>query len=737
MIRSIAATAVVALFTLVNALIAAPASAQQPLPAPPIMLKMDVTSISPRLIDADSRSLSVEATLTNVSDRRISGLSARLQLGTPVTTEEQLSQAVAGDAPVDAQLTPFREVTSSLAPGASVRLSITTPITGGPDALLLAQPGVYPLLINVNGTPDYGNEARLAALNMLLPVLEPPGQKKSDAGGSPTPTSLLWPITYGSPRVISAPAGGRLVLPDERLAESLRAGGRLHSLVTAAETARTNKSLFDSMCFVVDPALIATASAMSRGYEVLDATGRRAGIGAADARTWLVELRDLVADRCVIALPYAGADVTALTADHPELARSAVSANHAVVSEVLKVQPVKEVFFSPGTLVDGALDALLAEGRKVIINDPRLLKTGGAEDPDASGAVTKPVNVLWRNGSTSDATAIPFDTVFNQALARKEANPEAGGNTALAAGEPSTAAQNGIATLAFRTRFAEQRPEGTLLMAPPQLFNADYDELVRMLNVLSAFDDARMVRPKPIGELFAEHPTGTARAASAVNSGLGPQLEGSVAGAADRITRALADLGKAMTEDATKQVEPEHLLLPVKHGLLRAASAYWRPQPELAERSAADAEEQLAEILDEVRVSNPRRTISMASGAAPIPVVITNHLPVEVAVRLTLSNTVGLRPDAVGDVRVPANSRRNIQIPATALRAGRFSVDVALSTPGGTDLGEVTRFELASTEYGSITVIVTATAAGALLLLSGRRIYRRVRNGRAERGEAA
>jgi hypothetical protein len=81
---------------------------------------------------------------------------------------------------------------------------------------------------------------------------------------------------------------------------------------------------------------------------------------------------------------------------------------------------------------------------------------------------------------------------------------------------------------------------------------------------------------------------------------------------------------------------------------------------------------------------------------------------------------------------IPANGAANQYIPVEALRAGRFSVDVALSTPAGTRLGTIARFELTSNNYGPITVIVTVVAAGALLLLSSRRIYRRIKEGKTK-----
>jgi hypothetical protein len=105
-------------------------------------------------------------------------------------------------------------------------------------------------------------------------------------------------------------------------------------------------------------------------------------------------------------------------------------------------------------------------------------------------------------------------------------------------------------------------------------------------------------------------------------------------------------------------------------------------------------------------------------------------------VRIKLTNNTGLRPEDIQDRVIPANGATNQYIPVEALRAGRFSVDVSLSTPAGTGLGTTARFQLTSNDYGIITVLGTVAAAGALLLLSSRRIYRRIKEARRNGLEA-
>jgi hypothetical protein len=207
---------------------------------------------------------------------------------------------------------------------------------------------------------------------------------------------------------------------------------------------------------------------------------------------------------------------------------------------------------------------------------------------------------------------------------------------------------------------------------------------------------------------------------------------GDVTAKMSQIDNETLGLSSAMTMDATKRVNPADVVAPVRSALLRAASTSWRGAG--AEVATANARADLDAIRSQVTVERPKQTIALASGASPLPVYITNSLPVGITVQFALKNNVGLRPtDEVPERTLPAAGAVNQLIPVEALRAGRFSVDVSLSTPAGTALGSDARFELTSTEYGAITIIITITAAGALLLLASRRIYRRVKDSRTNR----
>jgi hypothetical protein len=307
--------------------------------------------------------------------------------------------------------------------------------------------------------------------------------------------------------------------------------------------------------------------------------------------------------------------------------------------------------------------------------------------------------------------------------------------TMPASTQPAIAAQNGLGAIAYRAglgQAGEDRP-AHLLVAPPRRWTVPTGELTSYLESMHQFLNTGLVSAAGLPSLLsAEAGSGS------VDSGaqdVTANVDPAVTAALSRIDDQAAGLSSAMAPDPTKRVKPEDVVAPVRNALLRGASSAWAGGPVTS--ATANAQAELTAITAQVNVEQPKQTIALASGASPLPVFVTNNLPVVIKARIILNNNTGLRPEDPQDILFPAMGGKNQLIPVEALRAGRFSVDVSLSTPAGTPLGSATRFELTSTAYGAITLIVTITAAGALLLLSSRRIYRRVKEGRVKEGTAA
>ncbi|GAB3486886.1 DUF6049 family protein [Amycolatopsis cihanbeyliensis] len=690
-----------------------PSASGQPLPEEPDRLRMDIAEMSPRLLTTDSTTLTVRGRLTNVGDRRISDLKARVQLGQVRSDERQLAESLAEPPPAELSMSRFTEVVDELAPGESAPLALEVPLNGAADGLEVVRPGVYPLLVNVNGTPEYGGTARLAELNMMLPVLGVPGGSTGSGEylpDQPRRLSVLWPIAATEPQVVAAPLGGPLVLANDALADALAPGGRLDALVSAADQARDDPRVFGSLCFAVDPDLLQTVEAMAGGYRVRTPRGTIEGTGAAAASRWLDSLRALVDGKCVIQLPFADADLAAVSAirdSAPGLTATAVG-NAATVTRILNVKPVDGVLWPDGRLNDDALEDLSGAGVNTLIVDPDRLPDdttdGSAPELAGTGIRAQPYDALLARSLTGSGAANTLNPVM----------------------EPDIAVQNGLAVLAMRAGLNQRETgSGPVLLAPPHQWTASAAELDTLLQTLGDFAGSGRVEPVQLQELLATRTTGDAGMVRPARD-VPTEPSGQVLGRMRDIDAITTDLGRAMSVDATAQVEPAQVLQPLRNGLLRASSSAWRTTQQ-RDQAMLVAREQLDTLRGRVTAVTPNRPIQLASGSSPLPVLLSSELPVAITVQINLSNAAGLRPEDVPDVVIAANSKVNRRIPAEAQRAGKFNVYVSLSTPGGTELGPPARFELISNEYGVITVIVTATAGGALLLLAGRRIYRRIR----------
>ncbi|WP_439385139.1 DUF6049 family protein [Amycolatopsis lexingtonensis] len=681
-------------------------------------LRVDLDELAPRVITGSTTTLTVAGTVTNTGDRKITRPQVRLQVGERVTTSRGVNDVLSGAVIKDSPLTDFAPVADALDPGQSAPLNITVNLTGT-RAERFGRPGVYPLLVNVNGTPEFGGPARLGAVSMLMPVLTAPGKQSSGHAGAPSMT-LLWPLTGSVPQVYAAPYGQPLVLRDDRLAAEISGDGRLNALVTTAASAvRGSSNLARSMCFALDPDLLATVDAMSRGYQVHTDGGNVDGKGTEAAKTWLASLKTLLTGRCVVALPFADADLETVAKIRPgdtSLVTGAVS-GAATIQQLAGVTPQTGVLWPGSTPSEAVLAALSQAGVRTVLTD-----AGKLAPAAAGGGVTV---------QGSAVRAQPTDSLVSAAMTGVPSVPDS--VTVPVNTERAISSQNGLGALAFRAGLGQpagqERPDH-LLVAPPRRWDAPAAELTAYLEQVGGFISAGVVNAISLPSLLSADPAGTGAVGDGgqdPNAAVDPQVVSALSAVDGQAT----GMASSMQLDATKRVKPDDVVAPVRLAELRGASTAWRGLP--ADAAAANAQAEIAAISDRVSVQQPRQTIALASGNSPLPVYVVNDLPVGINARFTLSNNTGLRVDDRKEVSFPAGGGRQYLLPVEALRAGRFSVDVSLSTPSNTPLGSSARFELTSTEYGAITIIATVAAGVALLLLASRRIYRRVKDARAGR----
>ncbi|SFO15584.1 hypothetical protein SAMN05216207_103334 [Pseudonocardia ammonioxydans] len=692
--------------TLTPGLVPAPAAtAQEPLPAP---VRMDLSAMSPRVVTAAGPpELVVTGTITNTGPDPVDDLSLRVQRGQAVGGEPALRSALSGELDTDDAVPPFAAL-GPLAPGDSVPFRYAVPLTGAPDgSLALPGPGTYPMLVNLNGTVD-GTPSRLAALRTVLPVSSLPGSPAAEPD-VPAPTTMLYPIS-DAPRRIPPVPGQTPVLTDDGLAASFAAGGRLRGLVEALSTAAPAGSpTRASLCLAVDPELVATASAMRGGYEVVGGPDGATvpGRGAEAAGQWLAALQAAARDTCVVALPPSDADLVALVrGGEAELARTTLEQGREALAAELGTTVLDDVVWpADGVLDEPTLAALGGDTRFVLSAD-------GVSAPGDSGVV--------RLGTGDDPApggeprADPDHAVLADPLLTEAADGDQLG-------------QDLAGTLAFRAL----ADDGTdpLVVAPGHRWDAGGAAATGALSALTALIEEGRIAPAGLPGLAAGPDAGTesARLFYPPQAGSAEIPGPVVATIADQV-RSIEGLRGAAEGRTGVGADPAEVFDPLVRGTLRAASSWWRGDPGRAEREAGIVADRIEQIRGSVRVVEPPSPYSLGTSDAPLLVTVANGLPVTMNVRVVLSSTTGLRVAPIPVQAVPPLGRVQVRVSAQVTRSGQFSVDAGLRTPDGAQLGPDTRLRVRSTVYGTVTVWLTAVAGAVLVVLVVRRVVRRIRS---------
>jgi Family of unknown function (DUF6049) len=712
----------VLLATVVALLVPTAADAASPPPAgnaPQQWLRLTIGSPNPAVVTANTSTVRLTGRITNISDRPINQITARLQVGDALRSGTDVRAALGPTAAYSHGDTTFSPLTGTLAPGHSANFTVTEPVQG-PDSLGVTEPGVYPMMINIQGVPAYSTAYRLVVASMLLPVMAPPGGTPPAAGGRPDRLTVLWPLVDQQPRVIGS-VGGRTVLSDDSLATSLRPGGRLYGLVEAVRQASgANQQLLDSLCFAVDPDLLDTVRDMASGYRVRSGPGATvAGKGSAAATEWLAGLKDLTAGRCVLGLPYADADLAALThAGGTSLVQLALNESASVSTELGASRLTNVAWPADGSLDTRTMTTLSGLGVNTVLLDP-----GSVAPAPTAG----PVSLAGFTGAAAPKV-VPLDPVASAVMAPRADEP-----TVVDPGGP---AQDGLAATIYRTVFSGGTGD-PVLVAPPRRWAPTQAQALAFLNGTAAVLAGHYATPTALGDAVGVVPAGQPAtlhypkpaAAAEVNHGLATD-----AVATDGHERDMLD---SMSRDHTTPtpVLPSQLITPLRLDLLRAMSAAWRDGGTAGTNAMlAVANAEFKALTDDVTVIQPGLPILLGSKDSRLPVTVSNKLPVDISVRVDLVGDPGLPAGNREDV-IPAGLSITVFIPTSVTRSGRISAYATVRTLGGTQLGQQARLELVSSAYGTIVVIVTAIAFGLLLLLSGRRIYRRAKASRAA-GEA-
>lgn len=676
-----------------------------------VWLRLDVEVMTPRVITSDGPdSITISGKVVNVGDRPIEDIELRLERGEALTSEEEVRKALRE--PTDAELVQpnFTPVTDRLEKNESKPFELTVPLRGsGPTSLRITEPGIYPILANINGVPDFGGRARLAALSTLLPVLAMPGGEAPTPPDNPAKLTLLWPLA-DRPRIVST---SPTVLTDDDLAGSVSMGGRLYGLLMAYESALASP-LAGGVCLAVDPDLLRTVEAMTHGYEV---RGRGEGKGRSGAELWLDRLRLLVAGRCVIALPDADADLVALSRAQLTGLGELALGGAEVVRQILGVQPTQGLTWpDDGVLDQQALSDLTRRGVSSLVLDQSAV---------AGTPGTGPVRFDQAEGTS--VTAVRIDGMVSDALQGAATTRPVAGVTTPSETRP-VSVQNALAALTFRAGF--QSTGQHVVVAPPRRWNAPTGEVDTLLRTAKSLVAGNFATAVGLESLLATRPEQTAALSYPVEAGA-REVPPAVTASVSEAWGGLQQLAESMSQPDAASAAPGDLIDPLRMSLLRVVSGAWRGNEDGARAALGVARDRIDGLRDQVTVTEPNSPILLGSGDSPIPLSVKNRLDVRITVRIVIEDTPGIVAKDLADIELPARGDRLVRVPVEVQRSGRFPVHVRLVTTSGVELGQRARLEVSSSAYGTITVVITGLAGVALVLLSARRIYRRVRASRA------
>jgi len=725
--------------------LAAPAHAKKTDADRPV--RIEVGRFEPRTVTPGA-TITVAGTLTNTGTEAIDGLTIRLQRGEVRTTREELAAASSDPDPASAVTPGFRPVPGTLKPGGTLDFSYSIPAA----ELHLDRNGVYPVLLNLNGTTTTDQQQRVGELATF--VIQQPAVTPAR-----TTVAWLWPLTERSHRN----AAGTFV--DDGLTQLIGPDGRLDRALTAIErlpatappgTARPVPAV--PVTLAVDPALVEELQIMANGPYAVGGEAD-AGRGTDAAREFLHRLAAMAAVHPVVALPYGDADADALvatgltdaltralpgtpagTAEDPPAAageatpttttagpsgttapeapapRTGDSAGVEILADALDVEPRADLAWAAGGSYRADTIAALQDGgtTEVVLGPDSL--------SDGDRAVGLP------GGRAAAHTRLATDKGNLDVLVADSALSDIAGSAEAVPGGPRLAEQQYLAELAVLGLQAPRGTEQTVLVAPPRQVDAGPDGAGAMMADTAGLP---WLQPGSVESLTAAPPVGAGRLSDPVDA---VQLDSTGLAAIGQGIAARNDLAGAVVGDA------DTALRATDAAAARASSVAWRSDAGGFRAAARDFRDRVDRLRGRVTLLAPADgTYTLASSDSPLVMTVHNDLPFAVRVRLDARTRgkKGLSISDIGAQTLAPEQRTTLQVPTQVRQSGGFAVTAVLTTPGGGTLGDTVQMHVKSTAYGPISLIITIGSAALLGLLFLRRLIRFILRRRRTAAEEA
>ncbi|MDJ0380878.1 DUF6049 family protein [Streptomyces sp. G-G2] len=636
--------------------------------------------------------LTISGTVTNNSRETITEAHVGLRVGPVLSDREAIGEAAdragfrpGGDpAEIDAA---FSAKISALPSKNSQPFTLKVPV----DKLGLDKDGVYQLGVSVSGeSENRPTEQVLGIQRTLLPWQPETAARRAQL-------SYVWPLIS---RVhLTAETGSdelqTPVFEDDELADELRPGGRLEQMVSLG------KDL--PITWVIDPDLLNTVDAMTKGYRVRVPGGKPVpGRNKAVAERWLSALEAAVQGKKVVALPFADPDLASLAHRGKDVSgtlgqlRPATDKAKQAVETVLHVTPSTD-FSWP---VDGAIDPS-------IVN---VATSAGAH------------NILTRSDSLQENTALGYTP--------SAARPIGAGATAVVAdarlstafeGDMLSAGNSILAVQQFLAQSLVLNQQGTeeqrSFVVTPQRTPTS-SQVQTMAAALRGLQAGRWAQPVDLDAAAAAKPDPGAATqvpgAGQYPEALSKQELPRSAFEEIRTTQTALDHFKVILS------APDRVEIPFGNTTNREMSTSWRGHPEEAGLYRGEVQQYLIGLTDQVQLI-PKSDATLSGHSATIPVTIQNSLVQDVrglVLRLKSANPTRLMFDNDGmaekDVNVQAEHSQSLKFNANATASGPVEVTAQLYTKDGVPYGKERKFTVEATE---VTPTVMLVIAGGVLLL--------------------
>lgn len=575
-------------------------------------------------------------------------------------------------------------------PGGALPFELTVDAGGLP--LSASVWGPRGLEVRVAGTSDgVAATARTRTLTVWAP----------STTAQPTAVSVLLPLAPTAREWEQAAVEGTAVAD--------AAAPRVRALLAAAQA-------LPEVAWALDPALLSTRAPDEAITPAPTATPE--GQVEGEAGSLVGALREALSGRDVLALPYADADVAALSrGEWPGLLPDATARGEALRAEA-GVPGTSAVGWSAAQRPDQAtVSALAAQGAEAVVLPAALVEP----------ATPLPYTATGRASVSTDAGAVDAllaDDRLSAALGgvvpdsvSAGSSPDDDGAAAPEPGAALAARQYLLASSAMITAERPSDPRAVLVV----LDRAVAEDAAGVADRVSALLQAPWVRPLALSA-FADLPV------PGVDRGALPAelVEDGEAGRAllESVVRARADLAAF----AGIAPDPAALIRGTDDVLLQVTSAAWRTEVAGRATFAAQATRGVSRLEDAVGVVDSA-TVNLINTSGELPVTVRNGLdqPVQVLLRLTADDPALQLPEPV-PVQVEPASEQAVAVPVRAVGRADVTIVAELTNAVGEPVGSSAAFDVrVRADWENVGTAVIATLVGAAFVIG---LVRNIRRGR-------